>query len=127
VGAILRDLRVLCGAVEFSRDFGEWAESLREPRKCRNIVVRKALKSEFFVSGIFVCFVCFVIDFFPRSRLRMGRIYPVDFLRILDRGYVEIDHDRLLIAAHDHAGERLVLVGVDLLMRHERRDENKIP
>src|SRR6266851_1498606 len=68
----------------------------------------------------------------PRFRLtvlmRMGvdRIDPVDGLRLLDRGDVEIDDDRFLVAAHEDAFERLRGAGVDLLMRHVRRHVDEI-
>ena len=43
------------------------------------------------------------------------------------RFYLEINDDWLLIAAHNHALARFVGVGVDLLMRHKRRDIDKVP
>src|SRR6266851_2764278 len=60
--------------------------------------------------------------------MRMGvdRIDPVDGLRLLDRGDVEIDDDRFLVAAHEDAFERLRGAGVDLLMRHVRRHVDEI-
>src|SRR5947209_15015179 len=45
-----------------------------------------------------------------------GLDYPVD---------VEVDHDRLLATAGHHAFQRLVVEGVDLLVRHERRYEDE--
>src|SRR4030095_1983365 len=56
----------------------------------------------------------------------MSWTHPKDFLRILDRRYVQVYHDRFLVAAHDHTGERFICVGVDFLVRHKRRYENKI-
>ena len=56
----------------------------------------------------------------------MNWIDPKSFLRRLDRGYIQVNDDRLLVAAHDHAGERLIRVGVDFLVRHVGRHKNKI-
>ena len=53
----------------------------------------------------------------------VDRVDPGDVFRLLDRFDVEIDHDRLVVAAHQHAFERLVLARVDLLMRHVRRHD----
>jgi hypothetical protein len=50
----------------------------------------------------------------------------VHFLRLLDDGNVEIDYDRLLAAAYQHARQRLVVVGVDFLMRHIRGHVNEV-
>src|SRR5512144_3147348 len=54
------------------------------------------------------------------------RVVPKNFFRRFDRRNVEIDHHGLLIATHDHTGQWFVGIGVDLLMGHERRYENKI-
>src|SRR5918999_2557683 len=48
----------------------------------------------------------------------MSRIDPVNFFRLLHGRYVQIDNDRLLIAAHDYARKRFIGCRVDLLMRH---------
>jgi uncharacterized protein YjbJ (UPF0337 family) len=53
-------------------------------------------------------------------------IYPQHGFRFLDRLDVEIDGNRLPIAAHQHALEHFVTAGVDLLVRHVGRDENEI-
>src|SRR5258708_3102122 len=59
-------------------------------------------------------------------RMSVDRIDPVDGLRLLDRGDVEIDDDRFLVAAHEDAFERLRGAGVDLLRRHVRRHVDEI-
>src|SRR3954465_12441909 len=57
----------------------------------------------------------------------MNVVYPVHLLWVwLDLGKIEVDHDRLLTAAHDDAGERLVSAGIDLLVRHVRRDVDEV-
>ena len=45
---------------------------------------------------------------------------------LLDRLDVEVDHDRLAAAAHQHAFQRLVGGGVDLLVRHVRRHVDEV-
>ena len=51
----------------------------------------------------------------------------IDLLGRLDRIDVgDVDHHRLVVGAHQHAFQRLRGVGVDLLMRHERRHEDEI-
>ena len=57
----------------------------------------------------------------------MGKIDPKNFLRRLHRRDSQVYDDGFLIAAHDHAGQRLAGTGVDFLMRDERRHEDKIP
>src|SRR5271170_890000 len=56
----------------------------------------------------------------------MYRIDPQYGLGLLDRLDVEIDRYRLAVAAHQHAFQNLVRAGVDLLMRHVRRDKDEI-
>src|SRR3954447_1732331 len=57
----------------------------------------------------------------------MNVVYPVHLLWVwLDLGKIEIDHDRLLTAAYDDAGERVVGAGIDLLVRHVRRDVDEV-
>src|SRR4051794_8095200 len=58
--------------------------------------------------------------------IAVHRIYPQHCFRFLDRLDIEIDRNRLAIAAHQHAFEHLVTAGVNLLVRHVGRDENKI-
>src|SRR5215472_12388058 len=53
-------------------------------------------------------------------------IDPANLFRPLDRLDVEIDDDRLVVAAHQYAFERLVGRGIDLLVRHIRRHEDEI-
>src|SRR5262245_21361471 len=53
-------------------------------------------------------------------------IDPQHRLRLLDRLDVEIDRDRLAVAAHQHAFQYLVAAGIDLLMRHIGRHEDEI-
>ena len=56
----------------------------------------------------------------------MNRIDPETASGTLDRLDIEIDYHRLLAAAHDHARQRRVGRGVDLLMRHEGRNKDEI-
>src|SRR5262245_22177422 len=53
-------------------------------------------------------------------------IDPQHRLRLLYRFDIEIDRDRLAVAAHQDAFQDLVAAGVDLLMRHVRRHEDEI-
>jgi len=57
---------------------------------------------------------------------RVDRVHPQYGLRLLHRLDVEIDRDGLTVAAHQHALQNLVRAGIDLLMRHVRRDEDEI-
>src|SRR5678815_1683065 len=57
---------------------------------------------------------------------RMYVVDPVHFFRFFDYGNVEIHDHRLLTAAHEHAREWLVLVGVDFLVRDIGRYVNEI-
>ena len=61
-----------------------------------------------------------------RVGMSVDRVDPVNRFRLLHRFDVEIDDDGFLVAAHEDAFERLVGAGVDLLMRHVRRDEDEI-
>src|SRR5262245_45873330 len=56
----------------------------------------------------------------------VDRIDPRHLLGLLHRLDVEVDDDRLVVAAHQHAFERLVRAGVDLLVRHERRHVDEV-
>lgn len=56
----------------------------------------------------------------------MTGIDPMDFLRLFYRRYIEVDDNRFLVTPHNHAQERLVWVGVYLLVRRKGRDENKV-
>jgi len=57
----------------------------------------------------------------------MNVVLPVHFFRIaFDIGQVEIDDHGLLTAAADHTRQRLVVSGVDLLMRYVWRYEDEI-
>src|SRR5687768_4839387 len=51
------------------------------------------------------------------GRFAMHRIDPQHRLRLFHRLDVEIDRDRLAVAAHQYAFQHLVGAGVDLLMR----------
>src|ERR1700728_4097053 len=53
-------------------------------------------------------------------------INPQHGLGLLNRLDIEIDRDRLAVAAHQHALENLVPAGIDLLMRHVWRYEYEI-
>src|ERR687891_1374989 len=59
------------------------------------------------------------------STVRVVRVDP-DLLGRLGGLDLEIDHHRLLVAAHQHAFERLVGARVDLLVRHEGRHEDEV-
>ena len=62
-----------------------------------------------------------------RRRRRVDVVDPVHRLGIgLDVGQVEVDDDRLLPAAAQHARQRLGVAGVDLLVRHERRHVDEV-
>ena len=56
----------------------------------------------------------------------MDMVYPVNFLRRLGRWDIEINHDRLLVIAHDDTGKRFVLARIDLLMGNERRHVDEV-
>src|SRR5579859_3708002 len=56
----------------------------------------------------------------------VDRVDPAHFLRPFDGLDVEIDDDRIVVAAHQHAFERLVGRGVDLLVRHIGRDIDEV-
>lgn len=56
----------------------------------------------------------------------MTGIDPMDFFGFLHRRYIEVDDNRFLVASHNNAHERLVWVGVYLLVRRKRRDVNKV-
>jgi len=56
----------------------------------------------------------------------MTGIDPMDLFGFLYRRYIEVDDNRLLVAPHNHAQERLVWVSVYLLVRRKGRDENKV-
>src|ERR1035437_10024137 len=56
----------------------------------------------------------------------MDRIDPRDLLRLLDRLDVEVNHNRFVVAAHKDTFERLILVRINFLVRHERRHIYKI-
>ena len=57
----------------------------------------------------------------------MDRIDPVDLLRHLDGFDAGEVHDHgLVVGAHQHAFERLVAAGIDLLMRHKRRHIDEV-
>src|SRR5262249_15205499 len=56
----------------------------------------------------------------------VDRVDPRNVLRLLGRLNVEVDDDGLVVAAHQHAFERLVRARVDLLVRHVRRHEDEV-
>src|SRR5579862_1956621 len=58
--------------------------------------------------------------------IAVDRIDPQHGFRLLHRLDVEIDGDGLAVAAHQHAFQHLIRAGIDLLMRHVRRDEDEI-
>ena len=53
-------------------------------------------------------------------------VHPNNFLGRLDGWDVEVDDYRFLSAANQHALERLTRAGVDLLMRHVRRNIDEV-
>src|ERR1700722_128170 len=58
---------------------------------------------------------------------RMQVVDPLDRFRIgFNAGQVEIDHDWLLAAAHQYAGQRRLVAGVDLLVRDKGRHVDEI-
>ena len=57
----------------------------------------------------------------------MCRINPLDAFRHLDRLDIrQIDSNRLIVASNQYALQRLILVSIDLLMRHVRRHKDEI-
>ncbi len=50
----------------------------------------------------------------------MGRVDPAYLFRRLHRLNIEVNNDGLLVIAHDDAGERFVLAGINFLMGNER-------
>src|SRR5260221_4049627 len=61
------------------------------------------------------------------SGLRVDVVDPVHLFGIgLNLGQIEVDDDRLLAAANDYAGERRGGARIDLLVWHERGDEDEI-
>lgn len=56
----------------------------------------------------------------------MDRIDPRNLLGLLDRLDVEINNDRFVVAAHKDTFERLILARIDFLVRHKRRNIDKI-
>jgi len=59
--------------------------------------------------------------------MRMRRIYPLHRRRHLHRLNIrQIDRNSLIVTPHKHTLKRLVLIRVDLLMRHIRRDEDEV-
>jgi hypothetical protein len=50
----------------------------------------------------------------------MGRVDPVYLFRRLHRLNIKVNDDGLLVIAHNDAGERFVLAGINLLMGNER-------
>ncbi len=59
----------------------------------------------------------------PLARIlgvRMDLVYPVNLLQRLGRRDIEINHDRLLVIAHDDTAKWFVLARIDLLMGNER-------
>src|SRR6202049_3007272 len=68
----------------------------------------------------------------PESRLRfrcwMNIVDPMHLLGIrLDRGNIEIYDHGFLTAPDQNAGKRLIVPGVDFLVRHEWRHVDEIP
>src|ERR1700733_16205090 len=62
----------------------------------------------------------------PLGGIAMHGVDPQNRLRLFHRLDVEIDRDRLAVAAHQHAFKHLVGAGVDLLMRHIGRNKNEV-
>src|SRR3981189_1245290 len=60
-------------------------------------------------------------------RIAMAAIGPQLRSGFLNRLDVEIDRDRLAVAAHQHAFQHLITAGVGLLMRHVRGNKNEVP
>lgn len=56
----------------------------------------------------------------------MGWINPINFLRLLRHGDIQVHYDRFLITTDHHAHKRFVGPGIDLLMGNERRHIDKI-
>src|SRR5262249_6252707 len=56
----------------------------------------------------------------------VDRVDPRNVLSLLGRLDVEVDDDGLVVAAHQHAFERLVRARVDLLVRYVGRHEDEV-
>src|SRR5581483_2251099 len=56
----------------------------------------------------------------------MDVVHPAHFFRLFGSGDVEVHHHRLLAAAAEHAGQRLGVGGVDLLVGNVRRDVDEV-
>jgi hypothetical protein len=56
----------------------------------------------------------------------MGGIHPVCLLGRFGRSDVEVDDDGFLIATNHDAGQRFVVVRIDLLMRDKRRHVDEV-
>lgn len=61
------------------------------------------------------------------SSVGMAGFDPAHLFRRFDSGDIQVDDDRVLPASDDHALQRLVRAGVDLLMGHKRRHIDEAP
>src|SRR5262245_40377315 len=62
----------------------------------------------------------------PLSVTLVNGVRPLYFLGGLDSWNVKVHYHRFLTAAHNNAFERLISIGVYLLMGNERRNVNKV-
>src|ERR1051325_1993727 len=63
----------------------------------------------------------------PRcSSMAVDWVYPANLFWFFDRLDLEVDDDRLVVAAHQHAFEGFIARGVDLLVRHIGRHEDEV-
>lgn len=66
-------------------------------------------------------------DVISNATGRMGWVDPLDAFRVFDRHDIgQIHCNRLAVTPHQHTLQLLVLHGIDLLVRHVRRDVDKV-
>src|SRR5215218_7906581 len=60
------------------------------------------------------------------SSLALAGLDPANLFRLFDRLDLEVDYDRLVVAAHQHAFEGFITRRVALLVRHIGRYEDEV-
>ena len=56
----------------------------------------------------------------------MDRVDPINLFEPLSGIDIQVDHHGFVVAAHQHAFERCIAEGIDLLVRNVRRHENEV-
>ena len=120
-GAVEHALR-LCGAERADGSRGVCVDSSFGERSASRIhaAVNASMDSGFVATRLGMT-VLFLLRGIP-----VHGIDPQHRLRLFHRLDVEIDRDRLAVAAHQHAFQHLVAAGVDFLVRHVGRHEDEI-